>query len=157
MKITQIINDHAVVAQTEYTGQAGNLSGCTKASGEARYLRAVIETAFDLIGRRFGVEAADVSALTYRRFAEHLRTTIRRAIGTERRGSAVDPALGRLVRTHLPDCFECAADIRMELECLCGARLPEDELFDLMLHVHKIVSNTDKRIRPAGTHTSPKV
>jgi transcriptional regulatory protein LevR len=157
MKITQIINDHTVVAQTEDTGHAGDLSGCTKANGEARYLRAVIENAFDLIGRRFGVEAADVSALTYRRFAEHLRTSIRRAIGTERRSSAVDPELGRLIRTHLPDCFECAADIRMELERLCGARLPEDELFDLMLHVHKVVSNTDKRTEPAGTHISPKV
>ncbi|CAM3534011.1 MULTISPECIES: PRD domain-containing protein [Saccharibacillus] len=140
MKITQIINEHTVVAQEECSGEASYWIKRPEANEEGRLLFAVLEHAFETIERRFGIGAADVSVLTYRRFAEHLRTSVRRALRAETRASATDGTLGGLIRRHMPDCYACAGEIRADLERRCGARLPEDEMLDLMLHVHKVIS-----------------
>lgn len=144
MKITQIINDHMVIAQEE---QADEVIYWKKQAtgGEGELLFATLENAFEIIERRFGIRSSDVSVLTYRRFAEHMRTSVRRALRTEDRSTATDSTLGCLIREHMPECYECAGEIRSDLERRSGARLPDDELLDLMLHVHKVVSSGAKR------------
>lgn len=144
MKITRIINDDMVIAQEEQADEAKYWQK-QGARGEGELLFAALENAFGIIERRFGIGSSDVSLLTYRRFAEHMRTSVRRALRTEDRGTATDGALGRLIREHMPDCYECAGEIRNDLERRSGARLPEDELLDLMLHVHKVVASGEKR------------
>ncbi|NGZ77107.1 PRD domain-containing protein [Saccharibacillus alkalitolerans] len=143
MRITQIINDHMVVAEEEQAGEAGYRSR-TAQSKEGELLFGVLENAFGAIERRFGIKSGDVSELTYRRFAEHLRTSVRRAAKAEERETATDGTLGELIRTHMPECYKCADEIRSDLERRCGTTLPEDELLDLMLHVHKVISGTAK-------------
>ena len=144
MKITQIINDDMVIAQEEQADEATYWKK-QGTRGEGELLFAALENAFGIIERRFGIGSSDVSVLTYRRFAEHMRTSVRRTLRTEDRGSATDGVLGRLIREHMPECYACAEDIRNDLERRSGTRLPEDELLDLMLHVHKVVASGAKR------------
>ncbi|WP_179218694.1 PRD domain-containing protein [Saccharibacillus sp. O23] len=140
MKITQIINEDAVIAREDLAGEAAYW--LTRANNrESDMLFAVVENAFGTIERRFGIGSANVSVLTYRRFAEHMRTSVRRATEEGVRASATDGTLGSLLRQHMPDCYECACEIRSDLERRFGNAVPEDELLDLMLHVHKVVSN----------------
>ncbi|GEM_PF-6576465 len=140
MKITQIINEDLVIAQEEHAEEAACwLQGSIGRESES--LLAIVENAFGIIERHFGVERAEVSSLTYRRFAEHMRTSLRYAMKEGMRPSAADGTLGALLRQHMPDCYECACEIRDELERRSGCPVPEDELLDLMLHVYKVVSN----------------
>ncbi len=141
MKITQILNENLVIAREEQAGEAAYW--LTRANDrQSEMLFAIVENAFGIIERRFGIGSANVSVLTYRRFAEHMRTSVRRAIQEEGvRASATDGTLGSLLRQHMPDCYACACEIRSELERRSGNAVPEDELLDLMLHVHKVVSN----------------
>ncbi|MEJ8303268.1 PRD domain-containing protein [Saccharibacillus sacchari] len=144
MRITQIINEHMVIAEEEQMNEAIYWQK-QATGGEGELLFATLENAFDIIERRFGIASSDVSVLTYRRFAEHMRTSVRRALRTEDRSAATDGTLGRLIREHMPECYACAGEIRTDLERRCGTRLPEDELLDLMLHVHKVVSGSVKK------------
>lgn len=140
MKITQILNEDLVIAREEQAGEAAYWLNRTKGR-ESEMLFAIVENAFGIIERRFGVGSANVSVLTYRRFAEHMRTSARRATRENVRSSAADGTLESLLRPHMPDCYACACEIRSELERRSGNAVPEDELLDLMLHVHKVVSN----------------
>lgn len=140
MKITQIINENLVIAREEQAGEAAYWLSRTN-DRESEMLFAIVENAFGIIERRFGIGSANVSVLTYRRFAEHMRTSVRRAIQEGVRASATDGTLGSLLRQHMPDCYACACEIRADLEQRSGNAVPEDEMLDLMLHVHKVVSN----------------
>ncbi|OWA33354.1 hypothetical protein B9G55_22010 [Saccharibacillus sp. O16] len=140
MKITQIINEDLVMAREDQAGEASYW--LTRSSGEPHdLLFVVVENAFGIIGRHFGIGASDVSVLTYRRFAEHMRTSLRRALKDDVRTSEKDGTLGDLLRQHMPECDACAREIRRDLERRSGHTVPEEELLDLMLHVHKVVSN----------------
>ncbi|MDO3410325.1 PRD domain-containing protein [Saccharibacillus sp. CPCC 101409] len=146
MRITQIVNEHMLIAAEERPGEAAcwiKGRGEGRRDRETNLLFPLLENAFDSIRRRFGIGAEDVSELTYRRFAEHLRTSVRRAVIGDERGPATDGTLALLIRQNLPECYECAREIRSELERSCGARMPEDELLDLMLHVNKVVMSTE--------------
>lgn len=140
MKITQIINDDVVIAREDLAGEAAYWLRRTN-DRQNEMLFAIVENAFGIIERRFGIGSANVSVLTYRRFAEHMRTSVRRATEEGIRASATDGTLGNLLRQHMPDCYACACEIRADLERRSGNAVPEDELLDLMLHVHKVVSN----------------
>lgn len=112
----------------------------TEPNKEEPNIDELIDAISSLIETTFHIQL-NKNEFSYNRFVMHLRYYIKR-IQTEEQFMDSNDSLFQTMKENMPKAYECAAAISDRIYHALGIKSTEDELMYLMIHINRIVKNT---------------